>query len=289
MPILFSMLCLVVKANHSGSIPSDVSDLLRHDKHAILYYPEGTFPLEDIYLITRQKTYHKGISNQEGNPYWLSQLDGYMTGKLNLPTDSVFHLCRDAYDQLVGTFEKELEDILQITIVPENRKLRNVPFAGLVKTWNGKDDPPRFLTEYWAVSYLFNFDFERTDNLDHPDQLNWDSTGAYLKGEQPRSGVHLYHRWPSRSAAFPSGSSQRFHDLVEGGYYTDEALGMTRSEYLDSLKLMDSVNLEALDPLRWASTIVYGEIAPLHTSNPYPWWVLVPIGLILVIVFGKRL
>lgn len=281
------------KADQPGLIPDDATDLLRHDKHALIYFPVGNNWLEDGYLITRKKTYHKDLSIRNHAESWINQLRFYCNGSIELPLDSVFTLCRKGYTQLIGIFEKELEEIYQITIVSESPLLMDIPFGALIRYNISQNEAPKFLNEFWAVSYLYNFDFQRIEDRPSPDKILWDSSNAYISTYPPNEGVHLFHRWPQRSSALPPGKASRFDELIGEGFYTDEALGLARTEYLESVRRRigsDESNARmGLDPRIWASTIVYGEIAPLNPPFSFPWWILVPIGLVLVIAFGKRL
>lgn len=275
------------KADQPGSIPEDVTDLLRHDKHALLYYPEINGWLEDAYLITRKKTYHKGLSISNEDDSWVHKLHQSFSRIDSTPSDSVFSYCREAYVHLIGIFEEELEDIYQITIVSGSKILRTIPFESFVKYEFSEGESPRFLTEFWAVSYLYDLDFARIENRDLPDKILWDSSGAHLHSPPPREGTSFFHRWPDQTQALPPGKVLRFNELVSEGSFTDEALGLTRSEYLDSIRR--NKDLSGLDPRIWASGIVYGEIAPINPPFSFPWWILVPIGLVLVITFGRKL
>ncbi len=286
LPLLVSLYS-TSKADQPSTIPDDVTDLLRHDKHALLYYPEVNGWLEDAYLITRKKTFHKGLSIPHRSNSWIFKLQEAVESPEAIPRDSVYSYCRTGYMQLVGIFEAELEDLYQITVVAGSKLLRNIPFEAFVKYEYSEGESPRFLTEFWAVSYLYNLNFERIEKRAAPGIIQWDSSGLYLKDPPPSQGTSIFHRWPGKARSLPPGKSHRFTELIAKGYFTDEALGLSRTEYLDSIRNLDDQS--GLDPRIWASSIVYGEIAPVNPPFSFPWWILVPIGLVLVIVFGRRL
>ncbi len=286
---LFSLLFLKSKGENFSSIPADATDLLKHDKHAILFFPDGPGEVEDLFLITRQKTFHRMVQVSEQPSTWIEQLNRHFSGAQKLPLDTLFQFCATGYQQLIRPFEKELEDVYQISFLSEHHLLRQLPLGALVRNF-GPDNRPRFLTEYWGVSYLYDWDFQRVQDRGKTNGYEWDSTGNFLSGELPTSGTMLAHRWPGLSHALPPGKAPLFQRLLEEGNYTDEALGITRTIYLDSVHASAKQNgMSGLDPLVWASTVVYGDISPIDPKTSFPWWVLVPLGLLLVIVFGKRL
>ncbi len=270
-------------------------DWLRHEKHGLLAYGVNEQGQAEAWLVTRQKIHRRPWSPTSAETRQLRVLKDIFRRHPKASSQSseaMFTLAHQAYLSLVAPFRSELDQLYQISIFPGHPLACGIPFEALVLDDNGPLSQRRFLTEVWAVSYLLSPDFLPVKQRTTADSVAWDDKGSYWKGHRhPREGSFV-----SNSEGFECWAClsirEQFEGLVREGYYVDEALGRSRGLFLDSLRGLapegDGIPQE-LDPRFWAADRLIGDIAPIHTSRGIPWWVLVPLGLMLVILFGKRL
>lgn len=290
----FLLCCPAVRAADFPPIPDKAAELLRHDKHGILAYGCSEDGRCGIFLITRKKTHFiskEFDASQNAAIRNLREAFRRPPNASSLSTRELYDASHQVFLTLVQPMRRDLDELYQITVYPGMSGLEGLPFEALVVDGGGPYHKRRFLTELWAVSYLLHFDFLRVEDRPYPEEVRLDEAGSYFRDlKHPNAGTVLSNRH-GRSVWLPQSIERHFWENVRGGDYVDEALGLARSAYFDSLRAIsgDSIIPPALDARLWASAAILGDIAPTHPRKGFPWWILVPLGLILVILFGKRL
>lgn len=296
--LLFLPLFLLVFGQCSAfmvmpTIPNNAGEFLRHEKHGILAFGCMVGGRCGSFLITRNKTFHRNGLEPSGLAKIQAFRDAFQQplGRSSMDTEALYDLAHEVYVLLVAPFKAEIDDLYQLTIYPGEGELQGLPFEALVLDDQGPYAQRKFLTEVWAVSYLFHFNLLPVDQREEAVPVEVDASGEYHKSHShPGSGSFLSNKY-GRSDWLPEQMKRGFWQNVKGGNYVDEALGLARTAYFDSLRSLsnDSALPPLLDPRRWAAASVVGDIAPTHQRKGFPWWILVPIGLILVVLFGRKL
>ena len=275
-------------------IPNNTNEYLRHEKHGILAFGASEDGRYGSFLITRSKTYYH---NGELSPSKDLLIKKYIygihddPGRDSISTEELYDLSHEMYRLLIQPFRKELDELYQLTICHGEQEYSAFPFESFVIDGSGPYHKRKFLTEVWAISYLNHFDFLPVEQRGDPPPVQVDAEGSYCgKLPHPNQGSVLCNR-SGEANWLPKDTERRFWENVEAGNYIDEALGLARVAYFDSLRALSSEESihAGLDPRNWADAVILGDIAPTHPKRGFPWWVLAPIGLLLVIVFGRKL
>jgi|GEM_PF-5942944 len=265
-------------------VPPYAKEYLRHDQHGLLVF--GSLIQGNRWLITRQQTYKKEIPLGIAERQNIQILNRHCLGGPSLPVSQLIKRFQAAYVQLLSPFQPQLTELQQLTIVPGS-ELKSFPFEALVPPDIG-DNSPLFLGEFYTIGYLMDFNFQREQAEDLPLQLLFDSTGVFWDVTPPQAHAHLIQRSHS-SLFFPHGVKQHCLDLIHAGASTPDALAEARTAYFKKVRVNPTaIDSTLLDPRHWAQAMVYGSVDPVFPARDFPWWILVPIGLVLVILFGKR-
>lgn len=277
-------------------IPLQTSEMLRHEKHALLTHHMISENRLEAVLVTRNKVF-RHLVQVPGN--FGVMLEQFSVASRSIPEDSSdlakwFDLSHQLFNLLVLPFQTELEDLYQLTIVPDEHMV-NIPFEALAIRGNGPLNKRKFMTEIWAISYLPDL-VALTPVAERKDptgigiiQSSSDVRESGKMVTQDGSGSTLVYRWqgdsPSNELIF-----EEFMALVDTGAYVDEALGLARMEFLTNIRKQDNQQ-ESLKqhPYYWAAAALYGDISPIHPQKGFPWWIMTIIGFTLILLLGKKL
>lgn len=278
-------LFIQAKAQTSLVPPLDAKEYLHHDKHGMLVI--GNPDQDKAWLVTRHATSERNLNLTPQNWGMFRLLNQHITGDTTFKKTDVFAWFYYAHSKLIAPFQPAIDELNQLTVVP-CEELRRIPFEAFVPSL--LDAPSfHFLGETHTISYLMDFSFSKQHTNNKPIVLKYDSTATFWQPPFPFSETHIVTR-SNRGPFFPPGVQKRFLILIDEGMHTNEALSLARKEYLAKFQTREfKTPPMEMDPRHWAQAMVYGETKPIYPAQEFPWWILVPIGLVLVIVFGKRL